>query len=68
MLSCNPTLNYVNMGKLGLPYFDYDVAAASLSGFALLLVAVLILSDERLHVHPNKLIAYICLCDSYSFF
>jgi hypothetical protein len=56
------------MGKLGLPYFDYDVAAASLSGFALLLVAVLILSDERLHVHPNKLIAYICLCDSYSFF
>lgn len=67
MLSCNPTLQYVNQYKVGTNHFRFDIAAASLSGISLLLVAVLILTDKKLKVHPNKLIAYICLCDSFTF-
>lgn len=48
-------------------WYFYDISSAGLSSVALFLVAILILSDRRLHAHPNKLIAYICLCDSYTF-
>ena len=31
------------------------------------MIALLILSDGRAQTHPNKMIAYVCLCDAYTF-
>ena len=67
MASCNPTINYVNYSKLGLTFFNLDVTAATLSMFALTTVALIILSDEKIKAHPNKMIAYVFLCDAYLF-
>lgn len=67
MLSCNPALNYVNQAKHGTPWYLFDICAASLSTISLLFVACLILFDPRLQMHPNKLIAYICICDAFCF-
>jgi len=68
MASCNPTLDYVNMNKKGMPYFKTDISFAAVSCFALFFVAALILTDKRLQAHPNKLIAYVFICDAYTFF
>lgn len=68
MASCNPTLNYVNRNKIGLPYFRADICFATVSCFALFFLASLILTDKRLQGHPNKLIAYVFMCDAYTFF
>jgi hypothetical protein len=69
ILSCRPTLNYVNKEKLnGMPgWFTYDVTASMISALSLLLISGLILLDKRLQMHPNKLLAYACLCDAYGF-
>jgi hypothetical protein len=48
MASCNPTLEYVNMNKKGMPYFKTDISFAAVSCFALFFVAALILTDKRL--------------------
>lgn len=50
MLSCNPTLDYVNQFKTSSEqsWYFYDIAAASLSCFSLAMVAGLILFDKRL--------------------
>ena len=68
MLSCNPTLTYVNKHNQGEFWFNYDIIASTVSSFALLIVACLILFDKRLQMHPNMLVAIICMCDSYLFF
>lgn len=47
--------------------FKYDIIASSASCIALTLIALLVLSDKRAQTHPNKMIAYVCLCDAYSF-
>ena len=67
ILSCDPSNKYVSHDDVGNLYFRYDVAAATISCVALFLVAMLIYSDKKLQTHPNKLIASICLCDSYTF-
>jgi hypothetical protein len=67
MLSCNPTLNYVNQAKVHTGWYIFDICAASLSSVSLLFVACLILFDPRLQMHPNRLIAYICICDAFCF-
>lgn len=68
-MSCRPTLDYVNQYKAleDFGWFSYDIAAATLSSISLLLIAALILFDKRLHMHPNKMIAYVCVCDAYGF-
>lgn len=38
-----------------------------ISALSLLLISSLILLDKRLQMHPNKLLAYACLCDAYGF-
>ena len=68
MASCNPTLDYVNQNKNELKYFKTDIAFAAISCFALFFVAALILTDRKLQAHPNKLIAYVFICDAYTFF
>jgi hypothetical protein len=53
MEACNPTIDYVNLNKLGLPFYDVDVTGAFLSMVALLTIAFVILSDEKIKEHPN---------------
>jgi len=53
MASCNPTVDYVSLFKQGLIFFDLDVTAATLSTFALLTIAMIILSDKKIKAHPN---------------
>ena len=48
-------------------WFTYDVVASMISAMSLLLISSLILLDKRLQMHPNKLLAYACLCDAYGF-
>jgi hypothetical protein len=67
MTACTPTIDYVNAGNAGTPFYRIDVAAASLSMIALLTIALIILNDEKLKAHPNKMIAYVFLCDAYLF-
>lgn len=67
MASCNPKYDYVNRNKVGLPFFDFDITAASLSMVSLLVIASIILLDKRLQAHPNQMIAYVFLCDAYTF-
>ena len=68
MVTCNPTVDYVNQFNSGTNWFKYDIVAAMISSISLLLVASLILFDFRLQTHPNRMVAIICLCDSYLFF
>ena len=67
MATCNPTIDYVNMNKQGLAFFNIDVTAAALSTVALLTIAIIILSDQKIKAHPNQMIAYVFLCDAYLF-
>jgi hypothetical protein len=53
MASCNPTIDYVNINKQGLTFFNLDVTAATLSTVALLTMAIIILSDQKIKAHPN---------------
>lgn len=48
MLSCNPTLTYVNRNNVGDAWFSWDVTFAMVSSISLLIVASLILFDQRL--------------------
>jgi hypothetical protein len=67
MEGCNPTIDYVNLYKSGLPFYQVDLIAASLSVLALLIIALVILSDEKMKAHPNQMIAYVFLCDAFLF-
>ena len=68
MAFCNLNEDYVNTNDPGKPFFRADFTGAALSAGALLIVALLILSDKKLGAHPNKIIAYVFLCDAYLFF
>lgn len=53
---------------LQYPYtFTLDVALIFLSALSLGYVALMIFSDKRVQGHPNMLIAYTCLFDSFNF-
>jgi hypothetical protein len=67
MEGCNPTIDYVNLYKSGLPFYQVDLTAAGLSFFALLIIALVILSDDKIKAHPNQMIAYVFLCDAFLF-
>jgi len=68
MASCNPQANYVNIrSPSDAAWFTYDTVSASLSTISLAFIALLTLSDKRAQTHPNKMIAYVCLCEAYTF-
>ena len=55
------------MNKQGLTFFNLDITGATLSMVALLTIAIIILSDQKIKAHPNQMIAYVFLCDAYLF-
>jgi hypothetical protein len=66
--SCNSEPAYVyidDKGKLG---FDVDMVLSLMSSLALGFVALIIFTDSRIQGHPNLIIAYTCLFDSYNFY
>lgn len=52
----------------GLTYFNIDMVLSLLSAISLACVTLLIFTDKRIQGHPNMLIAYTCLFDSFNFF
>jgi len=44
-----------------------DLFGVSLSFVSLSLISLAILSDKRVSSHPNNIIAYIMLCDAYTY-
>ena len=67
-LACDTDNDHVSDDNKGMPAFNWDVALSLTSAIFLAFVAFIILSDKRLQAHPNMLIAYTCLADSYNFF
>lgn len=67
-VNCNPSDATVSNDDIGDTYFRLDIAGFTISFIALSCVGLVIISDKRIRTHPNELIAYICLCDSYSYF
>ena len=68
MAFCNYSEEYVNVNNAGSLFFRLDIYGAAVSTIALLVVALVMLSDEKLGAHPNKMIAYVFLCDAYLYF
>lgn len=58
----------VSYDDAGLTYFKIDLALSLLSGIILGAVGLTIMIDTRIQAHPNKLIAYTCIFNSYNFF
>ena len=48
--------------------FNIDMILSLLSCLSLACVALMIFTDKRLQGHPNMLIAYICLFNSFNYF
>ena len=67
-LACSTDDDHVSSNDVGTAPFNWDMALSLTSAIFLAFVAFLILSDKRLQAHPNMLIAYTCLADSYNFF
>ena len=44
-----------------------DIIGITLSLLSLSAVSIAILSDKRIRGHPNNIIAYICICDAYTY-
>ena len=66
--SCVSDDDHVNPNDRGLLAFNLDMGLSLASAIMLGFVALLIFTDKRLQAHPNMLIAYTCLADSFSFF
>ena len=66
-MDCNPDEDHVSSDNQGAAWFRADIAGIILSLCSLSFVSFAILSDRRVRTHPNKLIAYICLCDAYTY-
>ena len=65
-INCNPGSGTVSAEDQGKLSFKLDLIGFSISFVSLCMIAIAILSDKRVkESHPNKIIAYICLCDAY---
>ena len=54
---------------LGEFYFRLALVGFTISFLALCLISLAILTDKRVkESHPNRIIAYICLCDAYNYY
>ena len=64
---CLPDDDHVSPDDAGTNWFRADIIGISLSLVSLSFVSYAILSDKRIRGHPNNIIAYICLCDAYTY-
>ena len=53
---------------MGSVFFRADIIGASCSCALLLFVGLIILTDKRVRGHPNNIIAFICMADSWTYF
>ena len=68
-INCNPSDTTVSSDDADDLNYYLDVCGFIVSFLALCLISVAILSDKRVREsHPNKIIAYICLCDAYNYY
>ena len=68
-INCNPSNSTVSSDDSDELNFILDVCGFIISFLALCLISVAILSDKRVREsHPNKIIAYICMCDAYNYY
>lgn len=66
-MDCNPSEDRVSGDDQGTVYFKLGICVTFLSVVSLSFVSLSILSDKRVRSHPNNIIAFICLCDAYTF-
>ena len=59
---------YVHSIDAGSTFFRADLIGSSCSCFLLFLVGIIILGDKRIRGHPNNIIAFICMSDSFTYF
>ena len=52
---------------VGTNWYRADIIGITLSLVSLSFVSFAILTDKRIRGHPNNIIAYICLCDAYTY-
>ena len=66
-VDCNPDDDHVSSDDQGTGWYRFDIIGICLSLASLSFVSYAILSDKRVRGHPNNIIAYICLCDAYTY-
>ena len=66
-VDCDPTDNHVSDDDQGSFWFKIDIVGIFLSLASLSFISYAILSDKRVRGHPNNIIAYICLCDAFTY-
>ena len=66
-IDCDPDSLHVSKDDAGSNWFKVDIVGITISLVSLSFVSYAILSDKRIRGHPNNIIAYICLCDAYTY-
>ena len=66
-MDCAPDNEFISTDDVGEKWFRMDLFGVSLSFVSLSLISLAILSDKRVSSHPNNIIAYIMLCDAYTY-
>lgn len=66
-IDCDPDSDHVSNDDAGSNWFWADIVGITISLVSLSFVSYAILSDKRIRGHPNNIIAYICLCDAYTY-
>ena len=66
-VDCNNDNEHVSADDQGTTYYQLGIIITFMSVISLMFVSLAILSDKRVSSHPNNIIAYICLCDAYTF-
>ena len=66
-LDCVDSSDRVSAADKGATWFQLSIIFTFISVVSLSFVSLAILSDKRVKTHPNNIIAYICLCDAYTF-
>ena len=64
---CSDDDDHVSTDDAGTFWFRLDIFGLSLSFISLSFISYAILSDKRVRSHPNDIIAFICLCDAYTY-
>ena len=61
------SVHHVTERDKGSFWFRADLVGISISLVSLCFISFAILADKRVRGHPNNIIAYICLCDAYTY-
>ena len=67
-MDCMDDQTHVGTSHVGSKFFRADIIGASCSCAFLLFVGLIILTDKRVRGHPNNIIAFICMADSWTYF